>query len=811
MIKKILFGILGFIVLLIIGVLVYYRLVIYKPPAISVKDRAAVQMMPLPATMKLKTGKFEINASFNVSFEKYFDEKLKRALNRFENRLSEYSTIKFQNKNENKATLIINCLNGFPDKVQHAIEDESYKLIISSKMILLESNNPYGTFRGLETLLQLLEIKDGIAFFPSLEIKDEPRFPWRGLMIDVSRHWMPKEVILRNLNAMAAVKLNVLHLHLSDDQGFRVESKTYPRLHEIGSNGKYYTQDEIKEIVSFATDRGIRIVPEFDIPGHTKSWLMAYPELASAPGPFKFGFRVGELFSAPMDPTNQDLYLFLDKFIEEMAALFPDPYFHIGGDEINPEYWDNNENIQEFMKENNIENSHDLQMYFNLRINTIVKKHGKKMMGWEEILHPALGNDVVIQSWKSQKSLFSGVQQGGRAILSAGYYLDHKLHAGKHYLVDPHILPGAVDIEPDTSNWKMYNLEIEIPGNIMPLELALFDKDPQNIFGFFGMMDQRTSFRNAKITSDGQFTAEFNTDFGKMNYQAKITGDSIQGHIKFGVIKMESWGTQTGGSDMPGTTLPEIEVIIPLTEEEKARILGGEAAMWSEVVSSENIDSRLWPRLAAIAEKLWTPVELTSDVEDMYRRLEYINGYLTKQGVIHETQYLVMLKKLAGPGGYDALKTLVDVLEEVKYYNRLAYFMNMKTYYWPDIPLDGVADAARPESFEARRFNRLVDDFMDEPTKTKKNDIISQLTLWSTNHSKLLTFINASDKLKEIEQISAQFSDLSNIALRIIESGNTIDEKHKEEILKKLVFLENGENGVMVAVVPGIRRLVIAE
>ena len=157
-------------------------------------------------------------------------------------------------------------------------------------------------------------------------------------MLDVSRHWMPVEVIERNLDAMAAVKLNVFHWHLSDDQGFRVESRRYPRLQQLGSDGHYYTQDEIRRVVAYARDRGIRVVPEFDIPGHTSSWFVGYPELASGPGPYSICGDFG-VFDPAMDPSARRDLSFLDGFFEEMTALFPDPYFHIGGDEVIGKQW----------------------------------------------------------------------------------------------------------------------------------------------------------------------------------------------------------------------------------------------------------------------------------------------------------------------------------------------------------------------------------------------------------------------------------------------------------------------------------------
>jgi hypothetical protein len=206
-----------------------------------------------------------------------------------------------------------------------------------------------GALHGLETFAQL--VGPGAEGFrvPAIHIEDRPRFPWRGLMLDVSRHWMPVEVVERNLDAMAAVKLNVFHWHLSDDQGFRVESRRFPRLQQLGSDGDFYTQAEIRHVVAYARDRGIRVVPEFDMPGHTNSWLVGYPELASAPGPYSIG-RTWGVYDGAMDPTREETYEFLDAFLGEMTQLFPDPYFHIGGDEVNGRQWSQSSSIQAFAK-----------------------------------------------------------------------------------------------------------------------------------------------------------------------------------------------------------------------------------------------------------------------------------------------------------------------------------------------------------------------------------------------------------------------------------------------------------------------------
>ena len=160
-------------------------------------------------------------------------------------------------------------------------------------------------------------------------IEDRPRFPWRGLMLDSARHFMPLDTVMRTLDGMAAVKLNVLHWHLTDDQGFRVESRRHPELHRMGSDGLFYTQQQVKEIVAYAGERGIRVYPEFDIPGHTTSWFVSHPELASMPGPYRIEREWG-IMDPALDPSKEEVYRFLDGFLGEMAGLFPDLRLHIG-------------------------------------------------------------------------------------------------------------------------------------------------------------------------------------------------------------------------------------------------------------------------------------------------------------------------------------------------------------------------------------------------------------------------------------------------------------------------------------------------
>jgi len=394
-------------------------------------------LMPQPASVEWQVGRLPIDGSFRVAISGYDEPRLRTAAARLTDQLSVRTGIPMDDSvstNPN-ATLVLQCGQA-GEQVQSLRADESYDLQATTKGATIRAATPIGILRGLATFMQLVDLDAQGFSVPAVSIHDRPRFPWRGLMIDVSRRWIPADIIKRNLDGMAAVKLNVFHWHLTDDQGFRIESRKFPRLQQMGSEGKYYTQVEVRDVVAYARERGIRVVPEFDMPGHSGSWFLGYPKLASTSGPFSMERKLG-VRDAAMNPTREETYDFIDGFIAEMAGLFPDEYLHIGGDEVNGKQWGANPQIQAFMRAHGMKDHHDLQVYFNQRLLKILQKHGKKMIGWDEVLHPQLPKDIVVQSWRGQSSLAEAAKQGYMGILSSGYYLDLMEHASASYGVDP--------------------------------------------------------------------------------------------------------------------------------------------------------------------------------------------------------------------------------------------------------------------------------------------------------------------------------------------------------------------------------------
>jgi hexosaminidase len=407
--------------------------------------------MPLPSHFEAGTGSFTLKPGMHVAYAHFHNPRLEAGVVRMMERLQFKSGVPLphvpsQVAGDLASAGIVIDVAGAGGAVQSLDEDESYSLTVTPQLITLRAATVVGAFHGMETLLQLVQLKENEATIPVASIEDTPRFQWRGLMIDVSRHFEPVNQIERTLDGMAMVKLNVFHWHLSDDQGFRAESKIYPKLTGLGSNDDFYTQEQMREVVAYARARGIRVVPEFDIPGHTVSWMVAYPQLGSSKGPFHLPDVAG-IHDEALDPTREATYVFLNRFIGEMTKIFPDAYFHIGGDEVNGEVWTSNPRIARFMKRKGFEKPSQLQTYFSQRVVRIVEKHGKKPVGWDEVLVPGLPKNVMVQSWRGVDSLAAGARQGYRGILSAPYYLDGMKSNETHYLADP--IPADTTLTPE--------------------------------------------------------------------------------------------------------------------------------------------------------------------------------------------------------------------------------------------------------------------------------------------------------------------------------------------------------------------------
>ncbi len=524
--------------------------------------------MPHPRSIIYGDRWLNVMRGFQVEWLGYRTTVLDRAALRFQNDVARRTGLDVGRAGA--AVLQIDCRG--EDKGYLTIDArEGYSQAVKEDAVVLTADGPAGVLRGLATLRQCITNVPGGFAIPAMVIDDAPRFVWRGVMIDVARHFMSLPTLKRQIDAMELVKLNVLHLHLSDNQGFRVESRLYPKLHE-GSSPDFFSQADIHDLVSYAADRGVRIVPEFDVPGHSRAILRAYPELASRDVD-NWGY-----FSATgstLNPAEPETYTFLDRLFGEMAALFPDQYFHVGGDEVSGADWEANPQIQDFMKTTGLQTKEELESFLFHRVRLGVGVHGKTVVGWEEVARTAIPDDVVVQTWRSSGAIAKVTAQSNRVIASAGYYFDKLLPVESYYTVDPHD----------------------------PASCCL----------------TREQFAEGRAQGLPEFI---------------IAEDQV------------------------------IDPSLELSPAQEALVLGGEGCMWTEIVTEEMLDGRLWPGAAAVAERFWSPASVR-DTADMYRRLIIVQDGLRIAGLADDANRRRMAARLA-PGESEPVALLANLVAPVR-------------------------------------------------------------------------------------------------------------------------------------------------
>ena len=410
-----------------------------------------LNLIPYPQKVELKTGNFEINEKTLLVGDKksneykYFTEKFKKI----------YSKDLSKNIKKVKPNFISLVLHK-DLKIDNKQElNSNYILDVSDEIILVIGKNSEGVFQGIQTLLQLIETsKDGKI--PALKIQDSPKFAWRGMHLDVCRHFFTVEEVKQYIDYLAMYKLNTFHWHLTDDQGWRIEIKKYPKLTEIGSKRKesmigayvdntfdgkpygpyFYTQKQIKDVVKYAQERHITVVPEIEMPGHDLAALSAYPELACTKGPFESATKWG-VFDDVFCP-KEETFTFLENVLDEVMTLFPSQYIHIGGDECPKTRWKECAHCQDLIKKNNLKDEHGLQSYFIQRIEKYVNSKGRKIIGWDEILEGGLAPNAAVMSWTGIKGGVEAAKSNHFAVMTPGSYCYFD-----HYQGDPQTEPNA--------------------------------------------------------------------------------------------------------------------------------------------------------------------------------------------------------------------------------------------------------------------------------------------------------------------------------------------------------------------------------
>ncbi|MBC7744862.1 MAG: family 20 glycosylhydrolase [Flavobacterium sp.] len=419
--------------------------------------KTTVAIIPEPVSIMMNEGKFTLPKNVVIQSSKH--PELESALN--------FMTTRFETAAGRKVTVVNSATPGVSirlmlnSEVDTGIATEGYRLLVTTDHITIRANKPAGIFYGVQTLMQLFpkeieskELAENVQWSaPALSIADYPRFGWRGLMFDVSRHFFTKNEVMQYIDAMVRYKFNILHLGLTNDEGWRIEIKGLPRLTEIGAwnvkrigtfgefipptadeprnYGGFYTQEDIKELVQYAKERFVNILPEINVPAHSLAAIVSYPDLSCTEGAEKYVVRSGEqimdwskgappiaLVDNTLCPANEKVYQFLDTVFTQVAALFPFEYIHAGGDEAPINYWQKSSAIKALMQKENLKDMHALQGYFTKRVEKIINSKGKKMIGWDEILEGGLNPSAAIMSWRGMKSGIEAAKKKHEVVMS---------------------------------------------------------------------------------------------------------------------------------------------------------------------------------------------------------------------------------------------------------------------------------------------------------------------------------------------------------------------------------------------------------
>ncbi|WP_010515926.1 beta-N-acetylhexosaminidase [Komagataeibacter oboediens] len=639
--------------------------------------KAAPTLMPQPRTYHVQPGALPLTGGVVVDWQGTRSELLDHAVARFTQNLAALSGRDAMPGGRSGLVVHIHCMGPDADMLSIHMR-EHYRLHTDAQGAVLEADGPVGVLRGLATLLQLVERRDDGPVLDAADIDDAPRFAWRGLLVDVSRHFMSIAALKRQLDMMELTKLNVLHLHLSDGQGFRVESRLYPRLQQVASHGEYYTQQQVRELVAYAAQRGIRIVPEFDTPGHSYALLLAYPQYAAQPVTTPMDPK--RVVRAAIDPTSPQARDFIAGLYHEMAGLFPDAYFHVGGDEVRPDEWTANPRINAYMQQHGLTTA-TLQAMYTQRVHDMLARDGKIMMGWDELLDAPILASIVIESWRGSRYTAAATQAGHPVVVSSGYYLDLLLPAVMHYRVDP----------------------LDPQGNGLP---------PDQV---------------------------------------------VQAHA-------------------PALAPLALDPAARMTPAQDDRVMGAEAALWTEIVTEEMLDNRLWPRAAALAERFWSPATVR-DESSLAARLPVVQAELELLGNRATADRARVMARLA-PDDVVPLATLLSVSSPVRNYAHNHVFGPSRAAATSDPrPLDRAADIAATDNTEAALFNHDVQVYLAGRTELAAS-LRTRLENWRGNDARLRLLAQRDPSIREVLPASALLAQLAQAGLDAMDMPATAWREH---------------------------------
>lgn len=645
---------------------------------------APEDLLPRPRSLEPRWGRLELDQGFRLDVQDDAPAAIRALAARFQTR---FDRLLGRAPQPDAARCMIKAGEAGPEPRLDDAED--FRLRITESGAELNADTPWGAAHGLERCLQLVERDLAGRYLPALVLEDGPRLPWRGLLLDLARHYLDLPTLLRTLDGMAAAGLNVLHLHLNDDQGFRFESPSRPRLHEMSGRGGYLRQEDTVTLVQAAAERGIRVVPELDVPGHAGAILHAYPELAAGPAPSDLPRDFGPSRYA-LDPSLDATWEWLDAVLDDLLALFPEPYVHLGGDEVHPEvYAFTDARRRTWMQEHGLTDGAAVQAWFTRRLVENLTARGRRSVGWDEVLHPDMPTGMTIQSWRGAATLEAALAAGHDALYSSGWYLDLHYPARWHYRFDP-----AAD-----------------PRTLLAAEEAL-------------------------------------------------AAEPDLADVAQGVRALQDTSRMTASGMTPAAS--------------RGRLLGGEACMWAELVTGEVLDARLYGRLAAVGERLWSPASV-EDAEDFERRLP---GWLAHLERVTACRPLTLSPAAfgalgIGPAERRAAETLFEALTPVRWYKRLLGPEGLEARrsgkppqrpYDADTPLQRPVDLLPPDSMAMFELRDALTALAAEPDNT-----LAQVTLrdfagrWRMLPIQLAVLMTRSAPIAELDLRIEQLAEVAEM------------------------------------------------
>jgi hexosaminidase len=557
-------------------------------------------------------------------------------------------------------------------------DDESFRLSLTADAVHVQATTPAGVRHGVHALSQLWHAarESGAATLPALQIDDAPRHPWRGLLVDVARRPLSFDALRRLLDGMAAARLNVLHWHLTDDQAWRLESARYPRLQQQASGGFFYTLAQARCLVDEAAARGIRVVPELDLPGHCWALGLAYPELLCAPAPTEAqrGFGV---FGAAVNPDSEALYDFLDGVLAEWAEVFPDPFIHLGGDELAPAAWT-------ALAEQRGASLAELQTTYLARVGALLRRHGRRLVAWDEMgQSTALPPGSLLQCWRGEESLRLAPPGLTGRLRSAGFYLD-QIHPAAYHWRRP-LRPPARPSAP-AAGGEAWALQAVVGAWTVEGRLWLNGDEARLHLRSSGTLDEWLAPR--VVPGGRPLRLQVDSDLGELEFWGPPDGSGT-GWLRLGALRQRcDWRPLAGDAGWPAD---RAAAPVPM--------LGGEAALWAELVEEPQLALRCWPRLLAVAERLWSdPVDANVSPQHLAQRLAMTQRWLVDTGRIDADPAGPLFAALC-PDSLDRsrLLALAQWLEPGSGYGRQHAKKRAQTYT-QDEALDRLADALPAES-----------------------------------------------------------------------------------------------------------------